>query len=151
MSPSNRVDPVHTPLSSADRDALITTYLRHTVEKRDDDFWAWEVVGDLARGADPIAAWDLVVALLRQSPDEYLSYVAAGPLEDMVIRHAPVLIEWIEGEAQRDARFRFALGCIWLQEGDHTPELERRIVAASGGEIHPLPGPSLERLSRPDT
>ena len=151
MSPSNLLHPVNTPRSTTDRDTLIATYVRHAIEKRDADVWAWETVGALARDENPEVAWDLVVELLRRTPDEHLSYVAAGPLEDMVRRHAPALIEWIEGEAQRDERFQWALGCIWLHEGDLPAEIEQRVVAASGGAIWPLHGPLLEQPSRPDT
>ena|SRR5690348_732332 len=139
------------PLSAAARATLITAYLRHAAEQRDDDAWAFDAVNEVANGGDAEASWDLVVELVRRSPDEQLGYVAAGPLEDMVRRHGPAIIEWIEGEAQRDPRFQWALGCIWLQAGELPSGTEQRVVAASGGEIAVLPGPALERLLRPDT
>jgi hypothetical protein len=126
-------------LRAADRDTLIATYLRHTAERRHEDAWAFDAVGNLAGGKDAQDAWELVVELLRRTPDEHLGYVAAGPLEDMLNRHAPALVEWIEGEARRDERFRRALGCIWMRGGELPPDIERRVVAASGGEIVLLP------------
>jgi hypothetical protein len=139
------------PLSAAERATLITTYLRHAAEQRDDDAWAFDAVNKVANSDEVEASWDLVVELVQRSPDEQLGYVAAGPLEDMVRRHGPAVIEWLEGEAQRDPRFQWALGCIWLQAGELPPGIEQRVVTASGGEITVLPGPSLERLLRPDT
>jgi hypothetical protein len=84
-------------------------------------------------------AWELVTALLRAVPDERLETYAAGPLEDLVRLRAPELIDEIEREAQRDARFRWALGCIWMSHGEMPDDILDRVVRASGGEIKPLP------------
>ena len=46
----------------------------------------------------------------------------------------------LEAEVRRDARFRWALGCIWLSHGSLPRDVLRRIVDASGGAIDPLPG-----------
>ena len=129
----------HAPPPNLDRETLITAYLRHLAERTDADFWAWEAVGEIARGPSAEAAWDLVVELVRRAPDEALGQIAAGPIEDMINVHGPALVEWIEGESQRDPRFRESLGGVWLTTGELPPEIEARIVAASGGRIEPLP------------
>ena len=123
------------PPASYDRDTLITAYLRHIAENTDDDFWAWEAVGEMSRAPNAEDAWDLVVALVRRAPEDQLGRVGAGPLEDMVDTHGSALVEWIEGESRRDPRFKEALSRIWLTRGTVPAPVEARIVAASGGRI----------------
>ena len=48
------------------------------------------------------------------------------------------LVDVIEQRAEGDERFRWALGEIWLAEGDLPPDALARIVRASGGRIKPL-------------
>lgn len=120
-----------------DRDAVIAGYIRHAVAGPNDntDFWACDALNRSIIVAQAEEAWDLVVSLLRRAPDEILGNIAAGPLEDLVRQHGVVLVDWIEGEARRDSRFRFALGGIWLRRGQLPAAIEARIVAASGGRI----------------
>ena len=135
-----------------DRETLIVAYLRHIAENTAADFWAWEAVGEIARGPSAEDAWDLVVTLVRRAPEEQLGRISVGPLEDMINEHGPELVEWIEGECQRDPRFKDALGRIWLTSGDLPAEVEAKMVAASGGRIEILSGDEVpEDGSRPDT
>ena len=96
--------------------------------------WAGDHVKDLV-WHDAEAAWPLVLRLIREAPDDRLEYVAAGDLEDLVRVHGPTMIDRIEAQAAADPRFRWALGCIWLSRGALPPDVEARVVAASGGEI----------------
>jgi hypothetical protein len=91
-------------------------------------------------------AWGLVVEVLRRAPEARLEVYAAGPLEDLVRRWGVDLVAEIEKEASRDARFRWALGCIWLVVGDlPSTELER-IVRASGGQFTPVNDHGISKL-----
>lgn len=108
-------------------------------EPEDPDTAAYKAVENAIREAPALTAWTVVRALLQQTEDRELDVQAAGPLEELVRRRGAELIGEIEAEAERDPRFRWALGCIWLRLGDlPTPVLER-VVQASGGEIKPLP------------
>jgi hypothetical protein len=120
-----------------DRDGAIQAYIRHAELGSQDReyFWGWDAVNDFVHTAPAEKAWDLVVELLRRAPDEVLGDVAAGPLEDVVRLHGSALIAWIEGEARRDERFRWALGCVWLSRGALPREVEDRIVRASDGRL----------------
>lgn len=116
-------------------DELLATWHRHGSEGRREDFWAWDRVGDIVRGEDAERAWELVVALVRTAPDDRLGYVGAGPVEDLVVWHGRALVDWIVGEARRDARFRSALASIWLVADGIPADVLARLQEAAGGRI----------------
>jgi hypothetical protein len=94
---------------------------------------------DVIRSGPALTAWHLVLELLHTSPDADLELHAAGPLEELVHLRGAELIGEIEAEASRDSRFRWALGCIWLSQGELPDDVLARVVRASGDEIKPLP------------
>jgi hypothetical protein len=56
----------------------------------------------------------LTVDLVAASPDDQvLAAVAAGPLEDLLGRWADLLIDRVEVQARRDAKFRRCLTGVW--------------------------------------
>ena len=114
---------------------LVEVYHRHGIYRRDEDFWAWQEVHAIVNGPDAERAYTLVLALVHAAPDERLEHVGAGAVEDMVEKHAAVLIDRIEAQAWRDARFREALGSIWLVTDDTDPAVLARLQAATDGRI----------------
>ena len=125
----------HSSPTSHERETLVTSYFRHLEQKSAADIWAWTRVYEIASGPSAEAGWDLVVELVRRVPDAEFGQVAAGPLEELLKTHGQALVEWIEGESRRNARFKEALGRIWLRAGTFPPSVEARIVAASGGRL----------------
>ena len=121
-----------TPSEFAD---LVEVYHRNAIHGRKEDFWAWERVHDIIRGADAQQAFTLVVALVRSAGDDRLEHIGAGPVEDLVEWHAAALIDQLEAEAHRDPRFREALGSIWLVAEDIAPPLLARLQTVTGGTI----------------
>jgi hypothetical protein len=91
-------------------------------------------------------AWTLVSEVLRRVPDEQLDAYAAGLLEDLVRRWGTELVGVIEDEAERNERFRWALGCIWLLVDDLPSNVLARIVKASDDEIEPFNDYGVTRL-----
>jgi hypothetical protein len=84
---------------------------------------------DLLKGGAEEAerAWPIILALIAHAPnEEALSYIAAGPLENLVQHHAAQFADRLIGEAQLDARFLFTLGGVWGWE--KVPELHGRLV-----------------------
>jgi hypothetical protein len=65
--------------------------------------------------------------------------VASGPLEYAIAEHGQALIDRIEIEAACDARFRRALGRVWLEQNELPPDVLARLVRASDNRITPLP------------
>lgn len=136
-----------------DLDAAVDGYLRYSESLRHDDPYAvsdpddrdeaaWNALEAAIRRAPPTVAWELVVTLLRRAPDERLDVYAAGPLEELVVHRAAELVGEIEAEAERDERFRWALGCVWVAQGDLPDDVLARVVRASGGVIKPCERPT---------
>jgi hypothetical protein len=123
------------PETPSERADLVEAYHRHGVHGHDEDFWAWDRVGEIVRGPDAQRAFALVVALVRSASDDRLEYVGAGPVEDLVQHHSAALIDQIEAEARHDPRFRDALGCIWLVAEDIAPPVLARLQEVTGGTI----------------
>lgn len=63
---------------------------------------------------EPEAAWLHILTLVREAPDEaHLSWVGAGPLEDLLCNHGSLFIDRIETTAAVDDRLRKCLGNVW--------------------------------------
>jgi hypothetical protein len=81
--------------------------------KQQEDSWAVREVNTLVRD-DPAEAWEVTRILVETAPsDEALAYVAAGPLEELLNKHGPVLIDRIEEESRENARLQLALSGVW--------------------------------------
>src|SRR5439155_21408861 len=112
-------------------------WLRHSRERRQEDFWAFDELVT-ALWDDPERVWAVLLSLVRMaSPDDF-GAVGAGPLEHLVDDHAPAFIDRIESQATSDPRFREILGTIWLNSHYQAPEIVARLVTASGGVIEPF-------------
>jgi hypothetical protein len=107
--------------------------------REDPDRAAYDAVRDAIRDAPADIAWGAVHQLLRLTPDEELGFVAAGSLEDLVHLRGAEIVALVEAEADRDPRFRWALGCIWLSRGELPDDVLARIVHASGNAIRLFP------------
>ena len=118
---------------------LVAGYLRHYATQAEADSWAFDEVTDrILDGTDPESAWELVRALIAAADEAALDYVGAGPLEEVVRKHAVQLIDRIEAAAKRDPKFGACLGRIWLAESDLPAAVCARVVRASGGRIQLL-------------
>jgi hypothetical protein len=97
-------------------DDLVERWIKHHAEKRRSPaplFEAWREVDELVR-VDPEAGWLLALDLVAASPDDQaLAAIAAGPLEDLLCRWSDLLIDRVEAEARRDAKFRRCLTGAW--------------------------------------
>lgn len=106
-----------------DLNNLAETYLRHHVQRRDEDFWAFQEVDRIVR-TDLRRGWEMTQLLLRKAEhNSALEYVAAGPLEDLVDGYGHEALDLIEQACNNDSRIQLALSQICL-EGD-SPVSER--------------------------
>lgn len=71
--------------------------------------------------------WRTVMTLVETAPsDPALAFVGAGPIEDLAVHHGDAFVDRLATAARRDARFRYALRCAWL---DSAPEHVRTALA----------------------
>lgn len=78
-------------------------------------------------GADDVV--DLLCLIADRAPDptdEALAYLGAGPIEDLIARHAARFIDEIDGAARTSERFRRALQSTWFSESID-PSIARRL------------------------
>ncbi len=108
------------------------------IDQLHDAHWALE---HFVRTGPIEESWQLVREVLRRAPDDELADYSVGLLELFVSWRREEVVPFIEREAARDERFRWALGCIYL-DADLPDDSLRRLRAASGNVIS-LP-------SRPD-
>ena len=123
--------------SSLSPDEWAAVWLRHSVERRDDDFWAFDELNWTVADA-PEQAWPVILALVKQASEGDLGAIGAGPLEDLTVKHAATFIDRIEAAALTDPKFNEALSAIWLNSFYQEPGIVARLVAASGGAIEPF-------------
>ena len=80
------------------------------------DFHASDRLEDLVR-QDPDKGWLAILAVLEQIPaeptDALFQVLAAGPLEDLLAKHGPSVLDRVEAEARRNRRFRLLLNGVW--------------------------------------
>ena len=78
---------------------------------------------------EPERAWPLICEIIRRATeDDILAYIAAGPLEDLLVRHPQAFIERVEGLARQDAHFRRAVSGVWGQKS-MPAEIRQRLDA----------------------
>ena len=78
---------------------------------------ASEFIHDACRRALPGVVGALVVlAELADRDDQLVSWVGAGPLEDLISHdgHGAAVLDEVERSARQNAAFRAALGHVWL-------------------------------------
>ncbi len=82
------------------------------------------------RAEDPDRALAIILEVLKiEANPNMLSYLAAGPLEDLITLDT---IDMIEAEAAKNERFRWLLGGVWYYTAPD--ELKARLDAILGGQ-----------------
>lgn len=96
-------------MEQRERDQLVASYLEYERTRSQDLFWAWNAVIDLViRSADE--GFEVVRALIERSADEPTIFqIAAGPLEELLPRHGPKIIDGLLEVGGKDQKMRLAL------------------------------------------
>jgi hypothetical protein len=94
--------------------------------------WAFSAVWELTCH-NPDRLWAITKSLVRVAPDDAtLSYIGAGPLEDLLSSYGEQFIGSIEQQAAVDAKFRFCLAGVW--RSGMSEEIWRRATTAIGSQ-----------------
>jgi Family of unknown function (DUF6869) len=92
--------------------------------------WASGLMWDLT-DQNPERSWPIIKALVEAAPDDpTVSYIGAGPVQELLSKHGEQFIERIEQQAAVDAKFRACLTVVspsWLDE-----EILQRLTRAIG-------------------
>src|SRR5437016_3764288 len=75
--------------------------------------WAYDQVLDLFLSADAPELLSLVMALVSSAPLELMNWVAAGPVEDLLAKFGPRVIDALLAAAKSDPQMRHALRGVW--------------------------------------
>ena len=122
-----------TPASGFDREGFLRDWFAEWAPAKPIYGWATELLVHLIED-EPEVAWGLILALIERAPGgESLSWVAAGPLEDLLCRHGPDLIDRVEALAAADSRFKECLGGVRGSDRMDPSVHERVCAAAPGG------------------
>ncbi len=130
-------------MSPTEQRELVSAYIEHSKSRivlgadlvfaersTDETFWAFETLGDIARN-DPSLCLALIIEILASTDDEnVLAVLAAGPLEDVLVHHGPILISQVEREAETNEKFKYLLGGVW--RNSIAPEVWGRVEASRG-------------------
>jgi hypothetical protein len=106
-------------------------------EDEDHRHRAIDCVGELVQAAPAAAVGFLIVACAQCTSIAELCVIAAGPLEDLLEAHGPVVISHLETVAKVDPRFRLMVSGTWGQDRVD-PDVWGRLTAAVA------PGPVVE-------
>jgi hypothetical protein len=113
---------------------VVDAYLRNFSEKDDSLFWGFLQVQDYVRN-DPVHAWRLTLQLIAAAPTpEALSYVAAGPLEDLLYGRGEQFINEVERLARQDPKFRRALRSVY-NESASPGDVHDRVIRAAAEDL----------------
>ena len=105
-------------MNARERQRLVTSWLMlqrvpEPGAPREDLTWVVEKVWDLCDDA-PNEAFEFIVAVLDQDASTTtMAILSAGPLEALLRRHGPRIINRVERRARRDANFTRLLGHVW--------------------------------------
>ena len=120
------------------REEVIEAYFARTkaLEQRITDdpyFWTVEAMWEMIERV-PDAAWTVILEMIKRADGDYqIASIAAGPLEDFIVRHGWQYLNHLESEARANAKFRRALVGVW-GESRMSEELVLRLRALVQGE-----------------
>jgi len=94
-------------------------------------FWAFCELNDLV-GEEPATAWQVFLEMLKRcdAGSRRIGFLAAGPLEDLLRKHADLLFDRIAEEAKTNEKLREALTLVYVFEDDAVYERYTALMAA---------------------
>lgn len=106
-------------------------------------WWAWEWVDrQMQDPSGAVATLDLLLHI-PDAADGYVAYVAAGPLEDVLVEGDPAVREEIALRCRQDPTWAAAAAGVWLsvQEWTRLPAELGRLVPGPTAARPPVPPP----------
>lgn len=110
-------------------------------EPKADRMQARDCVDEIVSAAPAAAVTFLLDGIEQCRSDKHVALLAAGPLETLLSRHGPSVIDALERTARKSPKVRYLLSATWGQSRID-PGVWRRLVAAV------KPGPVLDADAR---
>ena len=140
------------PLQEDLAEAWITAHSSSvSPEERDKNFWAYGRLYCLVLDS-PHQAWTAILTILdKDASEDTMMNLAAGPLEDLLSKHGPEVIDRVEKEAHANPTFSNLLGGVW-QSGTDDQIWKRieRVRDLSGWDDNPSKQENSEQVVEPD-
>jgi len=102
-------------------------------DEYEEEFWSFERLDDLCRN-NPDDAWRVIVEIYEKCPgDKIQSCLAAGPLEDLLVKHGRLVLTWIDRYCEIESGFVGILKMVWQNSmpDDLWGEFQRLIALRS--------------------
>lgn len=110
------VEPVPQPrVLSAEDERRIDAWFTY-----EENFWSFEAMRALV-DEQPEEAWPILLRMLDGADEGHIGSLSAGPLEDLLHAHGPLLIDRIAAEARTNAKLREALTGVYLWNSEVFP------------------------------
>jgi hypothetical protein len=110
------VDPVPAPRTlGADDERRIEAWFTN-----EENFWAFETMNALV-SEQPEQAWPILLRMLEGADEGHVGSLSAGPLENLLHAHGPLLIDRIAAEARTNEKLRDALTGVYLWTAEIFP------------------------------
>jgi hypothetical protein len=102
-----------------DHDKLTKAYLaQFGAVDRDENLWASEEIDELIE-VDPDTVWELLLLMIEAAPSEgHLDWLAAAPLEGLILKYGDRFRARIEKTFDDDLKFRMCMAHVIIPEAD---------------------------------
>jgi hypothetical protein len=97
---------------------LTNSWIKMHLAKRDSEeyereFWSFDLLWGYC-GEKPDRAWAAIQAIYRERPEEIvLANLAAGPVEDLLVKNGAIALPWIDHFCSEEAEFVEVLQMVW--------------------------------------
>ena len=107
----------------------------------DENFWSYEAVSEMC-DSEPeqcLAVIELILSL--SDDDKIVSNLAAGPVEDLLVKHGSLVIKPIIASAKSHPLWKRMLGAVWKNDIQDSVWLEVQAVAGANAVEASFLGP----------
>jgi hypothetical protein len=131
----------HSTPQDIDENQLLSAWVQLQYAHRerkplDSLLWAHAVLDEIC-DKNPRVCLRLIVLILERDPSDFImGNLAAGPLEDLLCRYGPSIIDAVEAEAEERKNFRQLLGRVWRNTIEEDVWNRIEAIRASDGGVH---------------
>lgn len=95
-----------------------------------ENFWAFEALLDLCENSPEQCLAVINQIILIDTSDVVLANLAAGPVEDLLVKHGERVIELLMQYAQKNHMWKKILGAVW--NNDISDRVWQQLISVAG-------------------